>query len=518
MSPAPVADPRPTVASPANRTTDHDLRSRSKRFDQALDRARGSEPNRERARGPERRDDAARRAPADNSKEPTRETTRSSSEDVDETNAPADRPSNTSTEAIDGEAEQTAEDQTAEQEPTEDAEGETATATTAGVVDANANIAALMVPVTETVEQSETTDADESQTNALEGLALSGETGEAGVDEDGSSDQPETATVADVDINASAESIDLTGTVDESDQDIATVAPSVQLQTEQPTDQAAEATVETSESAGEPSEAMADSSGDDQAATPMRAATNGGQHAGGQDMAETVASAPMGTVDDAASESTTADESGPAARIAVDALTDTSRTVAPSATRADVAIAGVGETGPTAEVATPAAQRAQFSQMVDTADGPDDSDPLWSQVRRAVGSLRTSAEGEQQITIRLRPAELGSVVVRINTGEAGTTVALVTETGAAASQLNQQRSLLIDGLEESGIDGATVDIGTDDGSGQPQDDEDGVNSGPGNSGQGGESGGSRRGNEIDLAAALRAARPRATSSAVDITL
>lgn len=87
-------------------------------------------------------------------------------------------------------------------------------------------------------------------------------------------------------------------------------------------------------------------------------------------------------------------------------------------------------------------------------------EPLWLQVHRAVGSLRTLRNGEQQVTIRLRPAELGSVLVRINAGENGTAVSLLTESAIAANQLGQQRQQLVDQLEESGLRGVAVDIDT----------------------------------------------------------
>ena len=96
-----------------------------------------------------------------------------------------------------------------------------------------------------------------------------------------------------------------------------------------------------------------------------------------------------------------------------------------------------------------------------TGDQADGADPLWRQIRRALGSLRTTPTGEQQLTIRLRPAELGSVVVRINSGDAGTAVSLVTESSAAANQLNQQRQQLIRDLQDGGLVDVNVDIGSD---------------------------------------------------------
>lgn len=102
------------------------------------------------------------------------------------------------------------------------------------------------------------------------------------------------------------------------------------------------------------------------------------------------------------------------------------------------------------------------------AEGGDPGDPVWRQVRRAMGSLRTNSSGDQQLTIRLRPDTLGSVVVRVSSGENGTTVAVVAESTAAASQLQQQRPLLVSELESSGLSGVSIDIGRDDQTGQRQ--------------------------------------------------
>ena len=113
------------------------------------------------------------------------------------------------------------------------------------------------------------------------------------------------------------------------------------------------------------------------------------------------------------------------------------------------------------------------SATLGTAAGPDEAtdagDPIWRQVRRALGSLRATPSGEQQITIRLRPAELGSVLVRISTGESGTAVVLVADSAAAASQLQQQRQLLVSELEEGGLVGIAVDVATGGETGQSQD-------------------------------------------------
>jgi flagellar hook-length control protein FliK len=123
--------------------------------------------------------------------------------------------------------------------------------------------------------------------------------------------------------------------------------------------------------------------------------------------------------------------------------------------------------------ATGAGDGAQSTRAAGTtqAEQSDGTDPLWRQVRRALGSLRNLPTGEQQLTIRLRPDDLGSVVVRISTGDAGTTVALVAESATAANQLNQQRQQLISELQDGGLRGVSVDVGTGDDAGRSEGDE-----------------------------------------------
>ncbi len=137
----------------------------------------------------------------------------------------------------------------------------------------------------------------------------------------------------------------------------------------------------------------------------------------------------------------------------------------------------VGVAAPRARATTTAAAPAR------AADGPvldgDPADPLWLQVRRAIGSLRTLQSGEQQLTIRLRPAELGSVVVRVAAGEGGTTVSLVADSAIAATQLTQQRQQLVSELEQSGLAGVAVDVNTGGNPDQTDPDADDAGAGPG---------------------------------------
>ncbi|MCP4228118.1 MAG: hypothetical protein GY773_32620, partial [Actinomycetia bacterium] len=84
------------------------------------------------------------------------------------------------------------------------------------------------------------------------------------------------------------------------------------------------------------------------------------------------------------------------------------------------AIAGIGTVSSSEQAPTVRAEGASRTAGTAQADANDASDSVWRQVRRALGSTRTTPSGDQQLTIRLRPAELGSVMVRITTGEAGT--------------------------------------------------------------------------------------------------
>ncbi|MEL7156638.1 MAG: flagellar hook-length control protein FliK [Actinomycetota bacterium] len=119
------------------------------------------------------------------------------------------------------------------------------------------------------------------------------------------------------------------------------------------------------------------------------------------------------------------------------------------------------------------AQQTMAAMGGDGIDAPE----VWRQVQRAVGSLRTNLDGDQQMTIRLRPAELGSVMVRVIANETGTNISVVAETSAAANQLSQQRQQLASELENSGLRGVSVDIGAQTGEGHRSGDTDGDDDG-----------------------------------------
>lgn len=174
------------------------------------------------------------------------------------------------------------------------------------------------------------------------------------------------------------------------------------------------------------------------------------------------------------SERSTAEQTG-GGQAATDGGVDDGPTVAPIA--GPIASTNSGQTATTGQAVTgvdavagpaaprnrtttgPASTQAGQQAQAPLADG-EAGDPLWLQVRRAMGSLRTLQNGEQQMTIRLRPAELGSVMVRVNAGENGTTVSLIADSAVAATQLTQQRQQLISELEQGGLAGVAVDVGT----------------------------------------------------------
>lgn len=148
------------------------------------------------------------------------------------------------------------------------------------------------------------------------------------------------------------------------------------------------------------------------------------------------------------------------------ATTQTARTVETSGNQVSGA---ESVSGPSAVRNRPAPTTTAATQNAEApvADG-EAGDPLWLQVRRAMGSLRTLRNGEQQLTIRLRPAELGSVVVRVNAGEHGTRVSLLADSAVAATQLGQQRQQLINELEQNGLAGVAVDISNGQNPGNPE--------------------------------------------------
>jgi flagellar hook-length control protein FliK len=158
--------------------------------------------------------------------------------------------------------------------------------------------------------------------------------------------------------------------------------------------------------------------------------------------------------------------------------------------------------------------RAEAATGADAGGATGSPDPLWRQVHRALNAVRLTSGGDHELTIRLRPDDLGSVMVKVTTGDGGTTVALVADTRAAANQLQQQRHELLRQFEASGLGQTTVDIGLSSGSRQSGDNQDGSGKHP----TAAPSAPSRRPGPVSPAAASPASRPRTPSGGVDLAL
>lgn len=83
---------------------------------------------------------------------------------------------------------------------------------------------------------------------------------------------------------------------------------------------------------------------------------------------------------------------------------------------------------------------------------------LWEDVRIAFDRVRTSGEG-QEVRMRLRPAELGELVVQIRTQGDHVAVKLITSSAAAQQTLVDDRLRLAAELARAGFDEGSVDIG-----------------------------------------------------------
>ncbi len=180
--------------------------------------------------------------------------------------------------------------------------------------------------------------------------------------------------------------------------------------------------------------------------------------------AEAPATPAPGAADTATTDEGPAPATGiiPAASTPVEA-TGSASTPTPTAVTAPTADTGPATpAGPVGTVGPGPGEAAGGTGAVDgaTSEG-DGAEPVWRQVRRAMANVRTTTDGDQQVTIRLRPEGLGSVTVRVSTGESGTSVSLTADTTAAAAQLRDQRQHLVGELEGTG-QRIALDIGTAD--------------------------------------------------------
>jgi flagellar hook-length control protein FliK len=190
-----------------------------------------------------------------------------------------------------------------------------------------------------------------------------------------------------------------------------------------------------------------DSSGDSGSALGSRAGSQ-------SDRAETTTDAPAPTAEVDPAIAAALRQGQTRASTAPTATTTTGTTSSSSITVDAAQAPAVARNRPNTPVASAAA--GADAPVVDGEPG----EAVWMQVRRALGSLRALENGDQQMTVRLRPAELGSVMVRVAAGEGGTAVSLVTDSAVAALQLGQQRQQLIAELEQNGFERVAVDVGT----------------------------------------------------------
>ncbi len=143
---------------------------------------------------------------------------------------------------------------------------------------------------------------------------------------------------------------------------------------------------------------------------------------------------------------------------------------APSAeSPVDVTVEGLSDRGPVAEpVRTPASDPLAALTGVRRADPPPAAAPtatpavvefdgeVWEQVKQAVGLVRQRGDGRHEVSVVLRPGDLGSVTVELIQRGDEVAVRIVTQTTAAQERLDQAR-LLAD-LASAGLGRAEVDI------------------------------------------------------------
>ncbi len=140
------------------------------------------------------------------------------------------------------------------------------------------------------------------------------------------------------------------------------------------------------------------------------------------------------------------------------------RAVPPSGDGFDSAVAAARQEARTAGVA-PTPSQVSAPDLAPTP-GPLASaeGSLWDDVRLAFDRIRSSADG-QEVRIRLRPAELGELVVQVRTNGDQVSVRLTASSAAAHQTLLDDRLRLATELAKAGFDEGSVDIGLDDGTG-----------------------------------------------------
>lgn len=102
-----------------------------------------------------------------------------------------------------------------------------------------------------------------------------------------------------------------------------------------------------------------------------------------------------------------------------------------------------------------AAPAAEAVAPPPTSDGPDEA--LWGQVQRALNRVRAEAHG-QELTVRLNPAELGELILKVRTQGDEVTVRLVATSATSHQALLGDRQRLATELHNAGFNDGFVDI------------------------------------------------------------
>lgn len=170
--------------------------------------------------------------------------------------------------------------------------------------------------------------------------------------------------------------------------------------------------------------------------------------------------APMGSADAAADESPidgVAD--GPAEEAAAAAVVDrpAAQVAAPSVNRSnnpDSVVVLAREV----TAATEAGRTAPTTPPPTSGPMAEAEANLWEDVRSAFDRIRSTGDG-QEVRIRLRPAELGELLVQVRTQGEHVSVKLVASSAAAQQTLVDDRLRLAAELARAGFEEGSVDIG-----------------------------------------------------------
>ncbi len=136
-----------------------------------------------------------------------------------------------------------------------------------------------------------------------------------------------------------------------------------------------------------------------------------------------------------------------------------------------------------AAVAPDSVRAAPAATATTPAPVPAAEANLWDDVRSAFDRIRSTGDG-QEVRIRLRPAELGELLVQVRTQGDHVSVRLVASSAAAQQTLMDDRLRLAAELARAGFDEGSVDIGRQDaGDSSRRGNESGDGSGADRSGQ-----------------------------------